>query len=157
MFALVSLGPEPQSVGLKCDRGLAADVRGRYAAIAPGYQLNKRHWNAVALDGSVPDEDMLELVDHSYDLVLAGLAGSGSLPQANFASIFRASVALVNFGFKRIKNSLREIETVIAHASVRFYCPLVPMSSSAPAHGPWRHIEFMGYLIARLEERLQGL
>jgi predicted DNA-binding protein (MmcQ/YjbR family) len=51
----------------------AADLRGRYAAITPGYHLSKRHWNTVALDGSVPDEEVLELVDHSYDLVLAGL------------------------------------------------------------------------------------
>jgi predicted DNA-binding protein (MmcQ/YjbR family) len=73
MFALVPLGPAPGSVSLKCDPGLAADLRGRYAAITPGYHLNKRHWNTVALDGSVPDEEVLELVDHSYDLVLVGL------------------------------------------------------------------------------------
>ena len=73
MFALVPLGPAPGSVSLKCDPGLAAGLRGRYEAITPGYHLNKRHWNTVALDGSVPDEEVLELVDHSYDLVLAGL------------------------------------------------------------------------------------
>jgi predicted DNA-binding protein (MmcQ/YjbR family) len=73
MFALVSLGPAPGSISLKCDPGLAADLRGRYAGVTPGYHLNKRHWNTVALDGSVPDEEVLELVDHSYDLVLAGL------------------------------------------------------------------------------------
>jgi predicted DNA-binding protein (MmcQ/YjbR family) len=69
MFALVSLGPAPGSVSLKCDPGL----RGRYAAITPGYHLNKRHWITVTLDGSVPEEEVLELVDHSYDLVLTGL------------------------------------------------------------------------------------
>ena len=73
MFALVSLGPAPGSVSLKCDPGLAADLRRRYAAITPGYHLNKRHWNTVALDGSLPDQEVLELVNHSYDLVLAGL------------------------------------------------------------------------------------
>ena len=73
MFALVSLGPEPGSVSLKCDPGLAADLRGRHAGITAGYHLNKRHWNTVTLDGSVPEEEVLELVDHSYDLVLAGL------------------------------------------------------------------------------------
>jgi predicted DNA-binding protein (MmcQ/YjbR family) len=73
MFALVSLGPAPGSVSLKCDPGLAAGLRGRYAGITPGYHLNKRHWNTVTLDGSVPEEEVLELVDHSYDLVLAGL------------------------------------------------------------------------------------
>jgi predicted DNA-binding protein (MmcQ/YjbR family) len=73
MFALVSLGPAPGSVSLKCDPGLAVGLRGRYAAITPGYHLNKRHWNTVTLDGSVSDDEVLELVDHSYDLVLAGL------------------------------------------------------------------------------------
>lgn len=73
MFALVSLGPAPGSVSLKCDPGLAADLRGRYAAITAGYHLNKRHWNTVRLDGSVPDEELLELVDHSYDLVVTHL------------------------------------------------------------------------------------
>jgi predicted DNA-binding protein (MmcQ/YjbR family) len=69
----VSLGPAPGSVSLKCDPGLAADLRSGYAGIAPGYHLDKRHWNTVTLDGSVPEEEVLELVDHSYDLVLAGL------------------------------------------------------------------------------------
>ena len=48
-------------------------TRARYAAITPGYHLNKRHWNTVALDGSVPEEELLELIDHSYELVVAGL------------------------------------------------------------------------------------
>ena len=56
MFALVSLGPAPGSVSLKCDPGLAGGLRGRYAAITPGYHLNKRHWNTVTLDGSVRGE-----------------------------------------------------------------------------------------------------
>src|SRR5690348_12012843 len=73
MFALVSLGHGPGSVSLKCDPGLAEDLRARYPGITPGYHLNKRHWNTVALDGSVPQDEVLELVDHSYDLVLAGL------------------------------------------------------------------------------------
>lgn len=68
----MSLSPAPGSVSLKCDPALAAVLRGRYAAIAPGY-LNKRRWNTVTLDGSVPDEEVLELVDHSYALALAGL------------------------------------------------------------------------------------
>jgi predicted DNA-binding protein (MmcQ/YjbR family) len=74
MFALVPLGESPGSVSLKCDPGLAIDLRARYDAIRPGYHLNKRHWNTVTLDGSVPDEEVLELIDHSYDLVVARLS-----------------------------------------------------------------------------------
>jgi predicted DNA-binding protein (MmcQ/YjbR family) len=73
MFALVPLGPPPGSVSLKCDPDLAAGLRARYAAITPGYHLNKRHWNTVTLDGSVPDDELLDLIDHSYELVVARL------------------------------------------------------------------------------------
>jgi predicted DNA-binding protein (MmcQ/YjbR family) len=73
MFALVALGGGPGSVSLKCDPGLAVALRGRYPGITPGYHLSKQHWNTVALDGSVPGGEVLELVDHSYDLVVARL------------------------------------------------------------------------------------
>jgi predicted DNA-binding protein (MmcQ/YjbR family) len=76
MFALVPLGAPPGSVSLKCDPRLAEDLRARYAAITPGYHLNKRHWNTVELDGSVPDEELLDLIAHSYDLVVARLPKS---------------------------------------------------------------------------------
>jgi predicted DNA-binding protein (MmcQ/YjbR family) len=76
MFALVSLGPPPGSVSLKCDPRLAEDLRARYAAITAGYHLNKRHWNTVELDGSVPDEELFDLIAHSYDLVVARLPKS---------------------------------------------------------------------------------
>jgi predicted DNA-binding protein (MmcQ/YjbR family) len=73
MFALVPLGEPPGSVSLKCDPGLAVALRDRYDGITPGYHLNKQHWNTVVLDGSVPGEEVLELIDHSYDLVVARL------------------------------------------------------------------------------------
>lgn len=71
MFALVMLGG--QSVNLKCDPDLALELRDRFAAVAPGYHQNKRHWNTVTLDGSVPDDELMEMIDHSYDLVFASL------------------------------------------------------------------------------------
>jgi predicted DNA-binding protein (MmcQ/YjbR family) len=55
-------------------RRLAEALRDRYPAVRPGYHLNKRHWNTVELDGSVPDDELAELVDHSWELVVAGLA-----------------------------------------------------------------------------------
>lgn len=74
MFALVHLGDEPGSLNLKCDPGWAEELRTIYPdAIRPGYHMNKRHWNTVALDGTVPAEEILELVEHSYELVVAGL------------------------------------------------------------------------------------
>jgi predicted DNA-binding protein (MmcQ/YjbR family) len=73
MFALATLGPAPGSVSLKCDPDLAAGLRRRYAAITAGYHLSKRHWNTVTLDGSVPEDELLDLIDHSYELVVARL------------------------------------------------------------------------------------
>ena len=74
MFALVTLGPALGSVSLKCDPDLAAGLRRRHAAITAGYHLNKRHWNTVELDGSVPEDELLDLIDHSYELVVARLS-----------------------------------------------------------------------------------
>jgi predicted DNA-binding protein (MmcQ/YjbR family) len=41
--------------------------------VTPGYHLNKRHWNTITLDGSLPDEMVTDLLGDSYDLVVASL------------------------------------------------------------------------------------
>ena len=41
--------------------------------IAPGYHMNTRHWNTVTVDDELPDRLVRELVEDSYDLVVAGL------------------------------------------------------------------------------------
>jgi predicted DNA-binding protein (MmcQ/YjbR family) len=63
----------PVEVNLKCDPGLAADLRSAYPDIKPGWHMNHRHWNTVRLDGDVPDAKLAWLVRHSYDCVAAGL------------------------------------------------------------------------------------
>jgi predicted DNA-binding protein (MmcQ/YjbR family) len=73
MFALSRLDAEPLSVSLKCEPDLAQELRAAYPAVAPGYHLNKRHWNTVTLDGSLPDELVRDMVEDSYDLVVSGL------------------------------------------------------------------------------------
>ena len=73
IFALSRLSEDPLRVSLKCDPDLAAGLRRRYAAITAGYHLHKRHWNTVTLDGSVPEAELLDLIDHSYELVVARL------------------------------------------------------------------------------------
>ena len=73
MFALVSLSGDPGVVNLKCDPARALELREVYAAIRPGYHQDKRHWNSVDLDGSVEDDLVRELVEDSYDLVVARL------------------------------------------------------------------------------------
>lgn len=73
IFAILSPESSPESISLKCEPGYALELRHEYPAVVPGYHLNKRHWNTVHLDGSVPDEVLLQLVTHSYDRVVAGL------------------------------------------------------------------------------------
>ncbi|WP_194777088.1 MmcQ/YjbR family DNA-binding protein [Pararhodonellum marinum] len=62
-----------ESVNLKCEPERAVNLREEYAGIQPGYHMNKKHWNTVPFDGSVPDKLILELVDHSYDLIFSSL------------------------------------------------------------------------------------
>ena len=73
MFALVSLEGDRGSINLKCDPGLALELRARYPAVRPGYHQDKRHWNTVDLDESIEDDELREMIDHSYALVFAGL------------------------------------------------------------------------------------
>ncbi|NBI29478.1 MmcQ/YjbR family DNA-binding protein [Chengkuizengella marina] len=73
MFALISEGQEYSSVSLKCDPFLAEILREKYKAVTGGYHLNKRHWNTILLDDSIPDEEILEMVDQSYQLVFNSL------------------------------------------------------------------------------------
>ncbi len=73
LFALTSPEEFPPRMNLKCDPDRAVELREAYEAIIPGFHMNKRHWNTVRLDGSLPSALVRELVRHSYDLVVAGL------------------------------------------------------------------------------------
>ena len=73
VFALTVLDARELSVSLKCDPELAVRLRAAYPAITGGWHLNKRHWNTVRLDGSVPEPLVLEMIEDSYDLVAAKL------------------------------------------------------------------------------------
>ena len=61
MFALSALRRTPLEVSVKCEPELAVQLRGAYTAIGPGYHLNKRHWNTIRLDGSLPDQLVRDL------------------------------------------------------------------------------------------------
>jgi predicted DNA-binding protein (MmcQ/YjbR family) len=73
IFAFSALDETPLKVSLKCEPELAVQLRGAHAAIAPGWHLNKRHWNTVTLDGSLPDGMVRDMIEDSYDLVVATL------------------------------------------------------------------------------------
>ncbi|WP_406000962.1 MmcQ/YjbR family DNA-binding protein [Streptomyces sp. NBC_00829] len=72
LFALSALDGEPLKVNLKCEPEIAVRLRADHAGIVPGYHMNKRHWNTVTV-GEVPDRLVRELIEDSYDLVVAGL------------------------------------------------------------------------------------
>jgi len=69
MFALTDLVDE-FSLNLKCDPERAIALREQYPAIQPGYHMSKVHWNTVKMDGSLNQNLILELIDHSYQLVV---------------------------------------------------------------------------------------
>jgi predicted DNA-binding protein (MmcQ/YjbR family) len=73
VFALSALGRTPLQVSVKCEPELAVGLRDSYAAIRPGYHLNKRHWNTLTLDGSLPDQLVRDLIEDSYDLIVSAL------------------------------------------------------------------------------------
>lgn|SRR5690554_356201 len=74
MFALIGLDNNPAKANLKCDPEKTIELREKYPdLILPGYHMNKKHWNTVEIEGNLPHELVIELIDHSYDLVVKGL------------------------------------------------------------------------------------
>jgi predicted DNA-binding protein (MmcQ/YjbR family) len=76
IFAILSPESSPEAISLKCDPELAIELRLQYPAVIPGYHLNKRLWNTVHLDGTVPDDEIIQMLNHSYEQVVAGLTKS---------------------------------------------------------------------------------
>jgi predicted DNA-binding protein (MmcQ/YjbR family) len=69
MFALVNLSNN-QSINLKCDPDKALVLREHYPAVLPGYHMNKKLWNTIVLDNSIPDSLIREWIDDSYVLIV---------------------------------------------------------------------------------------
>ena len=70
IFLLTGLDEEQLSFNVKCDPDLAIELREQYDCVLPGYHMNKKHWNTIVVDGSVPAKLLKEWIDHSYELVL---------------------------------------------------------------------------------------
>lgn len=74
MFALSSLKSTWFSCNLKCNPERALELREEYESINPGFHMNKKHWNTVSFETSdISESLMLELIDHSYELVVSSL------------------------------------------------------------------------------------
>jgi predicted DNA-binding protein (MmcQ/YjbR family) len=72
MYALARLD-DFRGISLKCDPALAQDLRERYASVTPGYHLNKKHWNSIAIPGELGNDELRHWIRHSYQLVVASL------------------------------------------------------------------------------------
>jgi len=74
MFALVAEDSDPPRISLKCDPDLALELRAAYPDhVTPGYHLNKRHWNTVTIEPAIPDPEIEDWIEHSYELVVTSL------------------------------------------------------------------------------------
>lgn len=73
LFCLCGIDNEPLAINLKCDPDYALALRVTHEGITAGYHMNKKHWNTVLLDGRMEEGLVLELIQHSYALVVAGL------------------------------------------------------------------------------------
>ncbi len=72
MFALTDVD-KFSSINLKCDPVRAIELRSSFEEIKPGYHMNKKHWNTVSVQGSLEDDLIIELIKHSYDMVVEKL------------------------------------------------------------------------------------
>ena len=73
MFAATGLDRDEFSVNLKCDPERSIRLREAHEEIIPGYHMNKKHWNTVHFEGMLDEPLLIELIDHSYNLVAKGL------------------------------------------------------------------------------------
>jgi len=73
MFALSGLEHKPTTVNLKCDPERAIELRAAHEDIIEGFHMSKKHWNTLKIEGGLRADLIIELIDHSYDLVVKGM------------------------------------------------------------------------------------
>ena len=80
MFATLAGDDGHSRMNLKCDPHEAIILRDIFSAVLPGYHMNKRHWNTVVLDGSIPRGELERMIDNSYSLVVRSMTRAERLP-----------------------------------------------------------------------------
>jgi predicted DNA-binding protein (MmcQ/YjbR family) len=73
MFATLAMNGDAATMNLKCDPDEAFQLRDVFDAVIPGYHMNKKHWNTVILNGTIPGFEIERMIDNSYGLVVKGL------------------------------------------------------------------------------------
>ena len=76
MFATLSKDNGEGRMNLKCDPQEALMLRDLFNAVLPGYHMNKKHWNTILLNNTIPHEELERMIDRSYGLVVKGLKKS---------------------------------------------------------------------------------
>ena len=69
IFFLASLDKQPLQFNVKCDPDEAIELRERFESVIPGYHMNKKLWNTVIVDGTIPNNMLCKFIDNSYKLV----------------------------------------------------------------------------------------
>ena len=73
VFALGNINSRPLKINLKCDPEKALEYRELHEEVRPGYHMNKKHWNTVDFEGSLPEKTLCHFINHSYELVVSKL------------------------------------------------------------------------------------
>jgi predicted DNA-binding protein (MmcQ/YjbR family) len=78
IFALIGMENNEVRINLKCDPAEAEQLRMVFDAVLPGYHMNKKHWNTVIINGSIPDSEVKRMIDNSYALIVKKLGKSAA-------------------------------------------------------------------------------
>tara|TARA_B110000046_G_scaffold178279_1_gene206004 strand:+ start:106 stop:447 length:342 start_codon:yes stop_codon:yes gene_type:complete len=62
-----------QFINLKCLPEKSLELREKYSGVKPAYHMNKKHWNSIYAGTDLDDQQIYELIKHSFDLVREGL------------------------------------------------------------------------------------
>jgi predicted DNA-binding protein (MmcQ/YjbR family) len=73
MFGLIPLDNPETQITVKCDPERAVSLREEFSAIVPAWHFNKKHWNTILIDPTISRALLYELIQHSYQQVVAGL------------------------------------------------------------------------------------
>ncbi len=84
IFALMGVDEHPLRINLKCNPVEAIALRERYEGVAPGYHMNKKHWNTVTVGWDVPPDEILGMIDRSWELVYDSLPKKAGRPEVLF-------------------------------------------------------------------------
>lgn len=75
IFLLIGL-ENPDRFNVKCDPERSQELRAEYPEVQPGFHMNKVHWNTIFINGRLTDQQIIKLIDHSYELVVKSLTKS---------------------------------------------------------------------------------